>query len=130
MDRAEFEPRTPVRKADFTTTEIKIILRRQAQTITTESQRILLVSVVMVLAFRPGVLGSNSAWSLYFCYAFVNLFLCYGLCYQDNNNNNNNDLDVKNVSPVHAFSLFPSVTFRCTLFFVSFRLQDRSRDIV
>ena len=35
--------------------------------------------MVMVFAFRPGVAGSNYVRSLYFCYASVYLFLCYGL---------------------------------------------------
>ena len=39
-----------------------------------------LSSVVMVLAFRPGVPSSNPVQILYFCHAFIHLFLCYGLC--------------------------------------------------
>ena len=41
--------------------------------------RILCSSVVMVLAFRPGGPGSNPVDILYFCHAFINFFLCYGL---------------------------------------------------
>ena len=63
-----FEPGTPGRKAN---------------TITNELKRILLSSVVMVLAFRPGVSGSNPVRILYFCHAFIHLFLCCGLCLYD-----------------------------------------------
>ena len=41
--------------------------------------RVLFSSVVMVSAFSPGVIGSNPARTLYFCHAFVHLFLCHGL---------------------------------------------------
>ena len=37
-------------------------------------------SVVMVLAYKPGGPGSNPARIIYFCHAFINFFLCYGLC--------------------------------------------------
>ena len=40
-------------------------------------REILLISAVIVLAFRPAVPASNSARILYFCYAFVYLFLCF-----------------------------------------------------
>ena len=43
-------------------------------------ERILFSSVVSVLAFRPGVLGSNPVQVLYLCHAFIHLFICYGLC--------------------------------------------------
>ena len=36
-------------------------------------------SVVMVLAFRPGVLDSNPVGVPYFCHAFIHLFHCCGL---------------------------------------------------
>ena len=49
--------------------------------LTTALERILFSSMVMVLAFRPGVLGSNPAQTLYFCHAFIHLFLCYRLCW-------------------------------------------------
>ena len=39
-----------------------------------------LYSLAMLYAFPRGVLGSNPTRSLYFCHAFVHLFLCYGLC--------------------------------------------------
>ena len=38
--------------------------------------RILFSPVVMVLAFRPGIPGSNSVQTLYFCHAFIHLFPC------------------------------------------------------
>ena len=37
-------------------------------------------SVVMVLAFRPGVRCSNPVQTLHFGHAIIHLFLCYGLC--------------------------------------------------
>ena len=39
--------------------------------------------MVMVLDFRPGVLGSNHGRSLYFCYVFIHLFLYHGLFHQN-----------------------------------------------
>ena len=51
----------------------------QIQYLTITLERILFSSVVMVLAFRPGVPGSNPVRILYFCPAFIHLFLCYGL---------------------------------------------------
>ena len=75
MIRTGFEPGTPGRKANTITAELK-----KANTVTTELKRILFSSVVMVLAFRPGVPGSNPVQNLYFCNAFIHLFLCYGLC--------------------------------------------------
>ena len=50
------------------------------QYLTTVLEKIFFSSVVMVLAFRPGVPGSNRVQTLYFCHAFIHLFLCYGLC--------------------------------------------------
>ena len=41
--------------------------------------RILFSSVIMVLAFRLAVLGSNPVQTLYFDHAVIHLFLCYGL---------------------------------------------------
>ena len=41
--------------------------------LTTVLRRILFSSVVMVLAFRPGIPGSNPVQILYFCHAFVSL---------------------------------------------------------
>ena len=38
---------------------------------------------MMVLAFWPGVPGSNPVQILYFFHAFIHLFLCYGLCWYD-----------------------------------------------
>ena len=49
------------------------------QCLTTAFGKIVCSSVVVVLAFRSGILGSNSVRSVFFCYAFVHLFLCYGL---------------------------------------------------
>ena len=46
-------------------------------------ERILLSSEVMVLAFRPGVPGSNPVQALYFCHAFIHLFPRYRLCSED-----------------------------------------------
>ena len=57
------------------------MLRETAiQYLTTALGRILFSSVVLVLAFRPGVPGSNPVQILYFCHAFIHLFLCYGFC--------------------------------------------------
>ena len=39
--------------------------------LTTALERILFSSVVMVFAFRPGIPGSNSARTLYFCHEFL-----------------------------------------------------------
>ena len=52
----------------------------KANAITTELKRISFSSVVMVLAFPPGIPGSNPVQILYFCPAFIHLFLCYPLC--------------------------------------------------
>ena len=43
-------------------------------------ERILFSSVVVVLASPPGVADLNPVLILYFCHAFIHLFLCYGLC--------------------------------------------------
>ena len=43
------------------------------------SRRIPFSSVVMVLSFRLGIPSSNPVQNLYFCHAFIHLFLCYGL---------------------------------------------------
>ena len=50
------------------------------QYLTTVLERILFCSVVMLLVFRPDIPDSNSVQILYFCHAFIHLFLCYGLC--------------------------------------------------
>ena len=50
------------------------------QNLTSASERIRSSSVVMVLAFRPGVLGSNPARAVYFCFELVHMFLYKGLC--------------------------------------------------
>ena len=48
--------------------------------LTTVLERILFSSVVTLLAFRPGVPGSNPVHILYFSHEFIHLFLCYRLC--------------------------------------------------
>ena len=55
------------------------VIPASKQYLTTTLVRILFTSVVMALAFRPCVLGSNPAWSLYFCSPFLHFFLCYGI---------------------------------------------------
>ena len=49
------------------------------QYLTTVLGRILFSSVVMVLAFRPGIPCSNPVHTVFFCHAFVHMFLCCGL---------------------------------------------------
>ena len=56
------------------------LVHQKANTIPTELKRILFSSVVIVLAFRPGVPGSIPVQILYFRHAFIHLFLCFGLC--------------------------------------------------
>ena len=46
----------------------------QIEYLTTVLGRILFSSVVMVMAFRPGVPGSKPAQILYFCHACIRLF--------------------------------------------------------
>ena len=58
------------------------LLELWIQNLTTVFGRILFSSVVMVLALRPGVPGSNPVRTLYFCHAFIHLFLYYGICSQ------------------------------------------------
>ena len=59
---------------DFTARYIKKI-----QYLTTALGTIFFSSVIMVSVFRPAGLGSSATRSLHFCYAFVELFLCYVL---------------------------------------------------
>ena len=48
--------------------------------LTTALGRILFCSMVMVLAFCPGIPSSNPVQTLYFCHAFIHLFVGYRLC--------------------------------------------------
>ena len=66
---------------DFQNTVLELIVALSSRNATkAELERIFCNSVVMVMAFRPGVLGSNPVRSLYFCYTFVHSCLCCGLC--------------------------------------------------
>ena len=89
-----FEPGTLGRKANTITAELKRILFSSVVMVLafhpgvpgSNPVQILnfchafFSSVVMVLVFRPGVPGSNPAQILYFCHAFIHFFLRYELC--------------------------------------------------
>ena len=57
--------------------------RFKIQYLTTGLERIVFNSMVMVLAFCPGVPCSNPVQISYFCHTFIQLFPCYGLCSKD-----------------------------------------------
>ena len=64
-------------KVDIVTSDdIKIYYTRKLQDFTARYVINNSVSVVIVLAFPPGILGSNPARTLFFCHAFVRLCLC------------------------------------------------------
>ena len=54
-----------------TTPSIMAASRFKVKYLTAALERILFSLAVMVLAFRPGVPGSNPVQILYFCHAFI-----------------------------------------------------------
>ena len=60
-----------------------LLRKATSSCIASSSSDIIPNSVVIVSVFPQGVLGSNPGQSLYFCYAFDHLILCYGLCSED-----------------------------------------------